>query len=48
MGERTGLLMGFLTVNWGSKLVREGKDTWFGMEFMSEKQVLDELATPES
>ena len=48
MGERTELLIDFLTVNWGSKFVQEGKDTWFGMEFMSEEQVLDELTTPES
>ena len=37
MGERTGLLMGCLTVNRGFKHVRAGNDTQFWMEYMSEE-----------
>ena len=39
MGEKTGLLRGFLTVNRGLKPIRGGKDTYFRIKYMSEKSV---------
>ena len=39
MGERTGLLIGFLTVNWGLKPVQGGQDTYFRVEYMFEEWV---------
>ena len=39
MGERTGLLIGFLTVNQGFKSVRGGKYTLSRVEFKSKEYV---------
>ena len=39
MGERIGLLISFLTVNWGLKPVRGGQDTYFRVKYMSEEWV---------
>ena len=48
MGERTGMLIGFLTVNWGLKPVRGGKTHTLGSNICPRGKFLDELAIPES
>ena len=48
MGERTGLLMGFLTVNLGLKLIRGEKTHNQGLNISPRSKFLDKLAITES
>ena len=48
MGARTGLLMGFLTINLGLKLVRGEKTHNQGLNISPMSKFLDELAISES
>ena len=48
MGERIGLLMGFLTINLGLKLVRGEKTHNQGLNISSRSKYLDKLAITES